>query len=134
MATLDQLLLTNRIFQEWAIPKTSEIIQNLRYSVIWKNGDLVNVIKSTKPFAVKRRPQISNTDLSPFEEPHTLPIFETKNIIKAGKVFCKKVDQRGGRVIGSFYAFREAALIFLQISISDENGRNFEREFEFHTS
>jgi hypothetical protein len=95
MATFYQLLLANGIIQEWTIPKTSKTIQNLRYPVIWKNGDFVNVIKLTKPLALKRRPQISNTDLSPFEKPHALPIFETKNVIKAGEVLCKEVGQRG---------------------------------------
>jgi len=92
MATFYQLLLANGIIQEWTIPKTSKTIQNLRYPVIRKNGDFVNVIKLTKPLALKRRPQISNTDLSPFEKPHTLPIFEPKNVIKAGEVLCKEVD------------------------------------------
>jgi len=111
--SLNQLLVTNGIIKQRAIPETSQYIQHLGDAIVGKYGDFVNVIESTKPFAIKSSPYICYTNLCSLQKPNTFPVLKTHDIIEAGKVIGKKVDQGRSGVTGFCNAVREAALVLL---------------------
>ena len=82
MATFYDLLLTNSILQKRTVPQTAQCVQKLRDSIICKHGNLINVIKLTKPFTVKRSPEIRNTDLSPLEESHAFAVLKLCHVVE----------------------------------------------------
>jgi hypothetical protein len=50
-------------------------------------------MKFSKALAIKSSPQVGHTNLSSFEEPYISAIFVGENVVEAGKVFCKQIDQ-----------------------------------------
>jgi hypothetical protein len=118
MTTLYHLLLSNGSFKKWAVPQTPKRIQYLRYSIISKHGNFVNVVKFTIAFAFECCPEICHTDLSSFKKSDILPILKTDNVVETREVLSKDVDQSGSGMVGSLYAFGEAALVFLYANMS----------------
>lgn len=88
VAAFYQLFLANCALKCRTVPQASQRIQYLRYSIVCKHCDLVDIVKFPETLPVKSRPKISNANLSPFQEPDTFAIFVFRHIIEAGKVCC----------------------------------------------
>lgn len=73
----------------------------------------------TKGVSIKSSPQICYTNLRPLKKPNTFPILEARNVIEAGEIIGKNVDQGRSGMVGFCNAVREAALVLLHPTISD---------------
>lgn len=113
MATFNYLLLSNCVVQERAVHKASESVQDLRNSIVRKHGDLIDIAEFSISSTFEASPEVCHDDLGSFEEPHCLPVLETKFISKAWKVTCQKVNQSSSRSVGCCYAVNETAAVFL---------------------
>jgi hypothetical protein len=111
--TLNQLLLTNGKVQLRTVHQTAEGTQDLRYAVIRKHGDLVDVPKFAVALAFKAGPEISDENLGSLEELHTLAVLKAKLVVETAKGVGQEVYQGSSGVGAGGDAVCETARVFL---------------------
>lgn len=81
-------------------------------SLTCKHGDLINIVKFSKVLAIKTSPKICHQNLGSLIQPHPLSVKDCL-VTKTVEALGKKVDQAGGRIVGTVNAVCKATSKFL---------------------
>jgi hypothetical protein len=89
-------------------------MQNLRYSIVREDGDLVDIMKGTITFSLKASPQVCHKNLGALQETYALSVPELDLVSEATEITGEKIHQCSSGTIGIGDAVGEAAIVLLQ--------------------